>query len=260
MKYRVEDARDILERASARETAVRTAVGAVCRQFLGHFGIIFQSHVRQIGLVRVTVPSEEILKKYDRVEKSEVRAFEKTAEMVRDIQQAADSKDSIGGVVEVIITGCPPGLGSHVSWDRKLDANLARAILSIQAVKGCEFGEGFHTAELPGSEVHDEIFHSAQKGFYRKTNRAGGIEGGMSNGNPIVIRAVMKPIPTLMKPLMSVDLKTKKSERTFKERSDVCAVPAFSIVAENISAIEICREFLAKFGGDSMDEIRERFG
>ncbi len=259
LKYGLSDIRDVLERASARETAARTALGAVCRLLLDEFHISIYSFLRQLGPVKSIADYRKIISSYSRVEKSQLRTFENEKEMMAVIDRTIQQKDTVGGIVEVVIRGCPVGLGSHVQWDRKLDSRLAQAVMSVQAIKGVEFGDGFSIADRPGSEVHDEIFHSSSKGYFRKTNRAGGIEGGISNGEDIVLRAVMKPIPTLMKPLQSVDMDSKKAAVTFKERSDVCALPAAGVVLENVCAFVIADEFMNKFGGDSVAEIRKRF-
>ncbi|WP_157057991.1 chorismate synthase, partial [Calditerricola satsumensis] len=184
---------------------------------------------------------------------------EAEARMIARIDEAKAQGDSLGGIVEVIVENVPPGLGSHVHWDRKLDARIAQAVVSIQAFKGVEFGIGFAAAHLPGSQVHDEIAWEAGRGYFRKTNRAGGFEGGMTTGMPIVVRAVMKPIPTLYKPLMSVDIDTKEPYAASIERSDTCAVPAACVVAENVIAWEVARAFVEKFGGDSLDEMRRNY-
>lgn len=267
LKYGAGDARDILERASARETAARVACGAVCEIMLADFGIEFYSHVTETGPVKITkradFPSDnEILKD------SQMRCIDKDAEakMIEFLTEAVDEKDTAGGIVEVIISGVPVGIGSHASWDTKLDAMLAGGLMSIQAIKGVEVGLGFDCARTKGSKVHDEIFYNedADKncikgGYFRKTNNAGGIEGGISNGEDIIVKAAMKPIPTLMQPLLSVDINTKEEAKASTERSDVCAVSACSIVCETSAAIEIAKAFLDKFGGDSMSEIKRNY-
>lgn len=258
IKYKLNNIRSVLERASARETAIRTAIGAVAKQFLEEFNIKTFSFVRQIGTAKSSVSLSDWIANYNQVEESDVRSFGNDTALRSVINKAIKEKNTVGGVFEIVVKNVPIGLGSYVHWDRKLDANLARALMSIQAIKGVGIGEAFDVASLYGSEVHDEIFYNKTKGYYRKTNRAGGIEGGMSNGEDIVLKAVMKPIPTLMQPLHSVDMKTKKSSATFKERSDVCAVPAASVVAENVVAFEIAREFLLKFSGDSLRDIKKQ--
>jgi chorismate synthase len=261
LKYNMTDIRNILERSSARETAMRVAVGSVAKRLLEEFGIEVVSHVLSIGNVFAKVPKVSIHEIKKRADVSELRCSDPDAEkrMKHRIDEARLAGDSLGGVFEVIIAGVPAGLGSHVHWDRKLDGKLAAALMSIQAIKGVEVGAGFGTANRPGSLVHDEIFWSRKEGFYRKTNMAGGIEGGISNGDPIMLRAAMKPIPTLMKPLRSVDLASKKPFKASVERSDVCAVPAAGVVAEAAAAFEIASAMIEKFGGDSIDEMRRNF-
>lgn len=280
LKYGHDDIRNILERSSARETAARVAVGAVCKRFLDEFDIKVMSWVVEIGGVEVSsklkVQSSKVEEIFFNAEISDVRCPDKTIseKMRKAIDRARKNGDSIGGIFEVAVTGIPPGLGSHVQWDRKLDGNLARALMSIQAIKGVEVGMGFGVVANPGSKVHDEIYYRRQEArgkrqeeefwplttrFYRKTNNAGGIEGGMSNGEPIVLRAAMKPIPTLYKPLMSIDIKTKKPFQATVERSDICAVPAASVIGEAVVAFEIANAFIDKFGGDSVDEIKRNY-
>jgi chorismate synthase len=261
LKYGCSDIRSILERSSARETAVRVAVGAVAKRLLEEFGIDVMSHVLSIGNVYAKVPKvthQELKKK---AEASELRCADPEAErrMMLKIDEARTAGDSLGGVFEVMVSGVPVGLGSHVHWDRKLDGKLAAALMGIQAIKGVEVGAGFGAANKPGSQVHDEIYWSKKEGFYRKTNMAGGIEGGISNGEPITLRAAMKPIPTLMKPLRSADIVSKKPFKAGVERSDVCAVPAAGVVAEAAVAFEIASAMIEKFGGDSIDEMKRNF-
>jgi chorismate synthase len=260
IKYQHRDMRNVLERSSARETAARVAVGAVAKQLLRELGIEVAGHVLQIGTVRSKVnPAEITLQQIQQItEASPVRCLDETAakEMMALIDQAKENGDSLGGIVEVIVEGVPVGLGSHVQWDRKLDAAIAQAVISIQAFKGVEFGIGFEAASMPGSQVHDEIIYSHEQGFSRRTNRAGGFEGGMTTGMPIVVRGVMKPIPTLYKPLMSVDIDTKEPFSASIERSDSCAVPAASVVMENVVAYEIARAVCEKFPSDTMQELK----
>ncbi len=258
LKYNATDIRNILERSSARETAMRVAVGSVAKRLLEEFGIEIISQVLSIGGVYTKVPKISTPELKKRVEASELRCADPEAEkrMKRKIDEAKMAGDSLGGVIEILVTGVPAGLGSHTHWDRKLDGKLAAALMSIQAIKGVEVGAGFGTANRPGSLVHDEIFWSKKEGFYRKSNMAGGIEGGISNGESIVLRAAMKPIPTLMKPLRSVDMASKKPFKASVERSDVCAVPAAGVVAEAAVAFEIASAMIEKFGGDSMEEMR----
>jgi len=259
IKYRQRDLRNVLERSSARETAVRVAVGAVARRFLQEFGIEVISHVVEIGGIGIALEKFLTVKKIRAVaEKSDLRCVDSNAadKIRKRIDRAVAEGDSLGGVFEVIVSGVPVGLGSHVHYSRKLNSRLAGAVMSIQAIKGVEVGIGFEASRRPGSEVHDEIFHSKAKGFYRKTNRAGGIEGGISNGENIVLRAAMKPIPTLIKPLRSVDIETKRAFKASVERSDVCAVPAAGVIAEAVVAFELARAMVEKFGGDSLSEMK----
>jgi chorismate synthase len=252
------DIRNVLERSSARETAMRVAVGAVCKRLLDEFGVSIVSHVIDIGGVYAKVDKLSPREIRRKTENADLRCADHEAEkrMIQKIDEAARTGDSLGGIFEVIVSGAPVGLGSYVHWDRKLDARLAMALMSIQAMKGVEVGSGFGVANRPGSLVHDEIFWTPKSGIFRKTNNAGGIEGGMSNGEDIVLRAAMKPIPTLMKPLRSVDLETKKPFKASVERSDVCAVPAAGVVGEAVVAFEIAAAMIEKFGGDSLDEMK----
>lgn len=274
LKYDQRDIRNILERSSARETAVRVAVGALAKRLLSEFGINVMSWVVEIGGTKwVRTGKTAPAGLFRKAEASEVRCpdLRATSSMKTRIDDARKAGDSLGGVFEVVLTGLPPGLGSHVQWDRKLDGRFAQALMSVQAIKGVEVGIGFGAGTIPGSKVHDEIFYSkkaaaAGKGywtgsdrFFRKTNNAGGIEGGMSNGEPVVLRSVMKPIPTLYKPLRSVDINTKKPFKASIERSDICAVPAASVVAEAAVAFEAAKAFLEKFGGDSIKEIERNY-
>jgi chorismate synthase len=240
---------------------MRVAVGAVAKRLLEEFGIAVVSHVLSIGGVFAKVGKlapDEIRK---RAEASELRTADHDAakRMKRRIDEAKSAGDSLGGVFEVVISGVPVGLGSHVHWDRKLDGRLAAAVMSVQAIKGVEIGSGFGVANRPGSLVHDEIFWTEKSGFHRKTNNAGGIEGVISNGENNFLRAAMKPIPTLMKPLRSVDLESKKPFKATVERSDVCAVPAAGVVAEAAAALEIAAALVEKFGGDSIDEMKRNY-
>jgi len=264
IKYNLKDIRDVLERSSARETAIRVAVGELCKQLLSPFNINIFSHVINIGGVQtksyqqLKVPITDFIAN---IEASDVRCFDaKISNIMRqEIDQAKQAGDSLGGVVEVIALGLPIGLGSHVHWDRKLDGKIGQAILSIQGFKGVEIGMGFDVANLPGSKVHDEILWSMEKGFYRSSNNAGGIEGGMTNSEPLIVKGAMKPIPTLYKPLNSVDIDTKEPFKATIERSDTCAVPAASIVAESVVAWEIAEAFFVKFAGDSINEITANY-
>jgi chorismate synthase len=260
LKYGHRDMRNVLERSSARETTVRVAAGAVAKRILEELGIRVAGHVLEIGGIRAKRLDYQSLEELqEATEASPVRCFDEEAavKMMEAIDNAKNNGDSIGGIVEVIVEGVPAGVGSHVHYDRKLDAKIAAAIVSINAFKGVEFGIGFEAARRPGSEVHDEIIWSKEKGFTRRTNRAGGFEGGMTTGMPIVVRGVMKPIPTLYKPLQSVDIETKEPFAASIERSDSCAVPAASVVAEAVVAWEVAAAIVGQFGQDRMDLIKE---
>ena len=248
MKFGFRDLRNVLDRSSARETAARVAVGAVCKLFLREFDIDIISHVVNIGGVNADTRALSFGEIKALSNKSPCLCADEKASklMVEKIDKATDDKDSLGGIFEIMIIGLPAGLGSYVHWDRKLDADLARAVMSIQAVKGVEIGMGFEMASKSGSEVHDEIFYESPRGFYRKTNNAGGFEGGMTNGEKVMLRAVMKPISTLAQPLKSVDIETKSACDAAVERADVCAVPAAGVVAEAVCAFEIARAFIEK--------------
>lgn len=268
LKYNQKDIRNILERSSARETAARVAVGAVCKAFLNVFKIYFCSYTQAIGDISADLSGMSIDKIASRAEKSDLRCADKEAEakMKALIDKSKQKGDTLGGVVEIIVTGVPPGLGSHVHWDRKLDGKIAQSLMSIQAVKGVEIGLGFKCAERFGSQVHDEIYYEPSPdqrekswGFFRKTNNAGGIEGGITNGEPLVIRCAMKPISTLMKPLKSVDFISKEPVKAAVERSDICRVPSLAVIAEAAVAFEVVRGFLEKFGGDSLEEIQSNY-
>jgi len=272
VKYDTHEMRNILERSSARETAMRTALGAIAKRFLAEFNVKIGSYVMQIGTVhssQFTVHSSEkgLLKIFNEAETSPVRCPDKISskKMVQLIDKAVKEGNSLGGIFEVFAAGVPAGLGSHIQWDKRLDGKLAQALMSIHAIKGVEIGMGFEMSKKSGSEVMDEIFYDSSRftvhgsRFYRKTNNAGGIEGGMTNGMPIIIRAAMKPIPTLRKPLCSVDIITKKPFKAAYERSDVCAVPAAGVVGEAMTAVAIADAFLEKFGGDSMAEVKRNY-
>ncbi|NLY66742.1 MAG: chorismate synthase [Tissierellia bacterium] len=263
LKYNFEGGRNVLERASARETAMRVAVGSLCKLFLKKFNIGIYSHVVQIGKIKVKDlyyywNEEELIK----ADTSPVRVLDKESEilMIKEIEKAKEVGDTLGGVIEVIGKNVPVGLGSFTNWDRKIDSKIAKSIMSIPGVKGIEFGLGFEMANNFGSQVHDEIYYNNKsKKFYRKTNNAGGIEAGVTNGEDIVFRLVMKPIPTLRKPLKTVDIRTKKEAVAQFERSDVCAVPSASIVAENMLAYVLANELILKFGGDTINEIYSNY-
>jgi chorismate synthase len=258
LKYNTYDMREILERSSARETAARVAVGALCKSLLREFKVEIISHTRRIG--RTCADTEELsfYAVQERSLRSKLSCADEKAEkaMRQEIDKAKEEGDSVGGIFEVIAINVPPGLGSHVSYDRKLDGRLARSLMSVQAVKGVEVGLGFGYRNKRGSQVHDEIQFLRSRRFHRATNNAGGIEGGISNGEPIVVRGVMKPISTLKKPLSSVDVRTKKTIEATVERADVCAVPAAGVVGEACVAFELANAFLEKFGGDSLPELR----
>jgi chorismate synthase len=255
MKYGAEDIRDVLERSSARETAMRVALGAVCKRFLEKLGVHVGSYVLRIGLESVSELRGQYHDLFQKAEASPVRCPDPKASerMVKLIDKATKDGNSLGGEFEVFATGVPAGLGSHVHWDRKLDGRLAQALMSIQAIKGVEVGLGFEAARRFGSDVMDEII-GKEPPYERATNNAGGIEGGMTNGMPVTLRAAMKPIPTLRRPLRSVDIKTGKGVEAAYERSDVCAVPAAGVVGEAMAALMLADAFLEKFGGDSMAE------
>jgi chorismate synthase len=259
-KYGFGDARDVLERASARETAARVAAGAVAKALLRELGIEVVSHVVQLGAARSKAADRPGPGDLGRVDESEVRCFDPAAEqaMIDEIKAAAKEGDSLGGVVEVLAYGVPVGLGSHVHWDRKIDGALAGALMSIQAVKGVEIGDGFEVAGRRGSVAHDPILWDAGTGTYRRpTSLAGGVEGGITSGEVVVVRAAMKPLATLNRPVLAtVDVVTKEETVSFKERTDVTAVPALGVVAETMVALVLANEALRKFGGDSVDELR----
>ncbi|WP_307891853.1 chorismate synthase [Bacillus swezeyi] len=260
IKYGHRDMRNVLERSSARETTVRVAAGAVAKRILSQLGIQVAGHVLEIGGVKAEQTNYESIEDLKKVtEESPVRCYDEEAgqKMMVAIDEAKANGDSIGGIVEVVVEGVPVGVGSYVHYDRKLDSKLAAAVLSINAFKGVEFGIGFEAARKNGSEVHDEIIWDEEKGYTRATNRLGGLEGGMTTGMPIVVRGVMKPIPTLYKPLKSVDIETKEPFSASIERSDSCAVPAASVVAEAVVAWEIANAIVEQFGVDQMDRIAE---
>ncbi|USK68988.1 chorismate synthase [Peribacillus asahii] len=260
IKYGHRDLRNVLERSSARETTVRVAAGAVAKKLLSLLGIEVASHVVEIGGIKANpAPYESIQQLQEVTEASPVRCFDKEVEqqMMDAIDDAKKKGDSIGGIVEVIVEGMPVGVGSYVHYDRKLDAKLAAAIVGINAFKGVEIGLGFEAAHRFGSEVHDEIAWDKEKGYYRKTNRLGGFEGGMTTGMPIVVRGVMKPIPTLYKPLKSVDIDTKEVFEASVERSDSCAVPAAAVVAEAVVAWELAAAIVDQFPSDRFDQLAD---
>jgi len=262
LKYDHHDIRNVLERASARETAARVAMGSLCKRLLEPFGIRVFGYVAEIGGIRAEHDALTPEKIAEQAERSPVRVADPEAEgrMVALIDDCKSRGDTLGGVVETATVGLPPGLGSYVHWDRKLDGRLAHALLSIQASKGVEIGLGFEMARRPGSRVHDEIGFDAQRaGFERRTNNAGGTEGGMSTGAPVVARVAFKPLSTLMSPLQSVDIRTKADATAAIERSDVCAVPAAAVICEAVTATVMAQAFLEKFGGDSYGEVRRNY-
>ncbi|MGP4082816.1 chorismate synthase [Pseudalkalibacillus sp. R45] len=260
IKYGHRDMRNVLERSSARETTVRVAAGAVAKRILAELGIKVAGHVVEIGGVKADPVFYESIEDLQKItEDSPVRCLDPAAggKMMRAIDEAKENGDSIGGVVEVVAEGIPTGVGSYVHYDRKLDAKLASAIMSINAFKGVEIGIGFEAAEKPGSQVHDEILWNEAEGYTRGTNNAGGFEGGMTTGMPVVVRGVMKPIPTLYKPLQSVDIESKEPFKASIERSDSCAVPAASVVAEAVVAWELAEAIVSQFGNDQIEKIKE---
>jgi len=273
LKYNHADIRNILERASARDTVTRTAVGAFCKQLLAPFGIKVMGYIRSLGGIEASSEGLTYEEVYARAESSPVRVADAAAEarMIELIEDCKKKGDTLGGVFEVVALGLPPGLGTHTQWDQKLDGRLAQGLMSIQAMKGVEIGLGIEMARRRGSQVHDEIFFDPQKmvsegtprivptGFYRGSNNSGGTEGGMTNGAPLIARVAMKPISTLMSPLQSVDMRSKAPADASVERSDVCAAPAAAVVGESVVAFELARAFLEKFGGDSLHEIRRNY-
>jgi chorismate synthase len=259
MKYGLTDVRDVLERASARETAARVAGGALCKAFLAELGVRVVSHVLQIGEVRAPdYPEPLSLEDFAAVDASPVRCLDEgaSAAMVEHIDVQRRANESLGGVFEVRAFGLVPGLGSHVSFEERLDGRLAGALCSIQSVKGVGLGDGFALAGVPGSLAHDEIFHDESRGFYRETNRSGGIEGGMTDGEPLIVSAAMKPLPTLTRPLRSVDIATRRPAEALRERTDSCTVPAGGVVGEAMVAYVLADAYRRKFGGDHIDDVR----
>jgi chorismate synthase len=257
-KFGLTDVRDVLERASARETAARVAGGAAAKAFLRQLGATVHSHVIQIASVKAQRSDDLRPEDFRRVDESPVRCLDPTASeaMVDEIDRLRKANESLGGVFEVVAFGLVPGLGSHVSWESRLDGRLGQAILSIQAIKAVAIGDGIEVAGLPGSRAHDEIFYDSDRGYYRETNRAGGLEGGMTNGSPLVVRASMKPLPTLTKPLRSVDISTHEPAEALRERTDSCTVPAAGVVGEAMVAFVVADAYRRKFGGDHIDDVR----
>jgi len=252
------DVRNVLERASARETAARVAAGALAKEFLAAVGVSVHSHVLRIASVAAPERDDLVAADFAEVDDSAVRCLdpEASAAMVEEINQLRKRNESLGGIFEVRAFGLVPGLGSYTSWDLKLDGRLAQAVVSIQAVKGASVGEAWEVAGLPGSESHDEIFWSEERGYHRQTNRAGGVEGGMSNGEPLVVRGALKPISTLTKPLRSVDMQSKEPAQAMRERTDSTVVPAAGVVAEAMVALVLAGAYREKFGGDHIDDVR----
>jgi chorismate synthase len=259
-KYKQTDVRNILERASARETAARVAGGALCKAFLAALGVQVRSHVIQVASVHAPPRARPLaLEDFEGVDSSPVRCLDADCSraMVAEINALRKANESLGGVFEVLAFGLIPGLGSHVSWEERLDGRLAMGILSIQAMKGVAIGDGFAVAGVPGSQAHDEIFHSEQRGYYRETNRAGGLEGGMTTGEPLIVRGAMKPLPTLTKPLRSVDIATHAPAEALRERTDSCTVPAAGVVGEAMVALVLADAYRRKLGGDHIDDVRD---
>jgi chorismate synthase len=262
-KYKQSDVRNILERASARETAARVAGGGLCKAFLRALGVSVFSHVVQIASVHAPARGRPLTAAdFAQVDSSPVRCLDAEASkaMVQEIDDLRRANESLGGVFEVQAFGLVPGLGSYVSWEERLDGRLAWAICSIQAIKGVAIGDGFGVAGLPGSEAHDEIFFSAERGYYRETNRAGGLEGGMTTGCPLIVKGAMKPLPTLTKPLRSVDTATHEPAQALRERTDSCTVPAAGVVGEAMVALVIADAYRRKFGGDHIDDVLAAVG
>jgi chorismate synthase len=257
-KFGLSDVRNVLERASARETAARVAGGALAKAFLRTLGVEIVSHVTQIGSVRAPERNGLVVADFADVDASPVRCLDADASraMVQEINALRKANESLGGVFEVRAYGVVPGLGSHVSWEERLDGRIGMAMLSIQAVKGCGIGDSFDLAGRPGSAAHDEIFFDDEQGYYRETNRSGGIEGGMTTGEPVVVICAMKPLPTLTKPLRSVDIATHAPAEALRERTDSCTVPAAGVVGEAMLAIVLASAFRDKFGGDNIDDVR----
>ncbi len=269
LKYGHDDIRNILERASARETAARVAAGALARQFLAALGVTIRSHVTRIASVTAPAPAELGAEDFEGVDESPVRCLDPDAEaaMVEEINRLRKENESLGGTFEVRAFGLVPGLGSHISWEERLDGRIAQAMVSIQSIKGVSIGPAWEVAASKGSDAHDEIFHDTERGYWRETNRAGGLEGGMTNGEPLIVQVAIKPISTLTKPLRSVDIHTKEPQAAHKERTDSTVVPAAGVVGEAMLALTLARAYREKFGGDHIDDVkaaiaayRERIG
>src|SRR3712207_6710015 len=258
MKYGFTDVRNVLERASARETAARVAGGALAKAFLRALGVEIVSHVTQIASVRAPALAGLSLADFAAVDESPVRCLDAAASqaMVEEIDALRKRNESLGGIFELRAFGLVPGLGSHVSWEQRLDGRIGLALLSIQAAKGVGIGDGFDLAGRPGSTAHDEIFYDDERGYYRETNHSGGLEGGMTTGEPLIVRCAMKPLPTLTKPLRSVDVATREPAQALRERTDSCVVPAAGVVGEAMLAIVLASAYREKFGGDHVDDVR----
>jgi len=256
-KYGFTDVRNVLERASARETAARVAAGALAKAFLATLGVSVLSHVTRIGSVTAPDRAELSPVDFEGVDESPVRCLdaEASAAMVEEINTTRKANESLGGTFEVRAFGAVPGLGSHVSWEERIDGRLAQAVMSIQSMKGVSIGDGFDLAGRVGSKAHDEIFWSEERGYHRETNRAGGVEGGMTTGDPVVVHGAMKPLPTLTKPLRSVDIETKEPAQALRERTDSCTVPAGGVVGESMVALVLASAYREKFGGDHIDDV-----
>ena len=262
MKYGHSDVRNVLERASARETAARVAAGALAKTYLRDLGVVIRSHVTRIGAVAAPERDDPGPEEFEAVDESPVRCLDAAASdaMVAEIDTARKANESLGGVFEVRAFGVVPGIGSYVSWEERLDGRLAAAIMSIQAIKGVGIGDGFDLAGRVGSRAHDEIFFSEERGYFRDTNRAGGLEGGMTTGDPLVVRAAMKPLPTLTKPLRSVDIETREPAQALRERTDSCTVPAAAVVGEAMVALVLAAAYGEKLGGDHVDDVKAALG
>jgi len=261
-KYGFTDVRNVLERASARETAARVAAGTLAKAFLRSLGVIVLSHVTRIGSVTAPERADLAPEDFEGVDESPVRCLDAdaSAAMVAEIDRTRKANESLGGIFEVRAFGVVPGLGSHVSWEERLDGRLAQALMSIQSMKGVGIGDGFDLAGRVGSQAHDEIFWSEERGYHRETNRAGGIEGGMTTGDPVIVHGAMKPLPTLTKPLRSVDIATKEPAQALRERTDSCTVPAGGVVGESMVALVLASTYREKLGGDHIDDVRAALG
>ncbi|MCM8767885.1 MAG: chorismate synthase [Candidatus Omnitrophica bacterium] len=257
LKFNYKDIRDVIERASARETAIRVAIGAICKKFLSQFNVKIYSRVKKIGKVEDEGNIDDIKKNYEIIENSPVRCLKKEKEMMKEIDRTREKEDTVGGIFEVIVEGVCPGLGSYVHWDKRLDAKISYILMSIPGIKGIEFGLGFEGVSLYGSDFHDEIFYKDK--IVRKTNNLGGIEGGITNGNDIWIKCFMKPVPTIKKSLSSIDIRDFQEKKYEYERSDVCAVVPAGIIAENLLAFVLASEYIEKFGGDCLEDLKNNY-